>query len=221
MSASLCERARLLHSFFRMWWHLPLRVSPLQATLVIPSSSTRHIGCAAGLDDACGGHAPVAASLTSAGGAASASAASSSSPSSTGVPVAPPELVAIIGKVLPGCAVCEGIHAEGPIVADYGGLPISERVRDRRRMNGSRAQRDTPLPPPHDVLRAGVTRAADNAIGSISRSTRRHAGSAHHDHQPQCGRQRCAWGARRRPAMFSSTAVDVRHRRVTPTASET
>ena len=219
MSASLCERARLLHSFFRMWWHLPLRVSPLQATLVIPSSSTRHIGCAAGLDDACGGHAPVAASLTSAGGAASA--ASSPSPSSTGVPVAPPELVAIIGKVLPGCAVCEGIHAEGPIVADYGGLPISERVRDRRRMNGSRAQRDTPLPPPHDVLRAGVTRAADNAIGSISRSTRRHAGSAHHDHQPQCGRQRCAWGARRRPAMFSSTAVDVRHRRVTPTASET
>ena len=52
------------------------------------------------------------------------------------------ELVAIIGKVLPGCAVCEGIHAEGPIVADYGGLPISERVRDRRRMNGSG------IPPP-------------------------------------------------------------------------
>jgi N-acetylglucosamine-6-phosphate deacetylase len=27
------------------------------------------------------------------------------------------------GKVLPDCAILEGIHAEGPIIADYGGLP--------------------------------------------------------------------------------------------------
>ena len=28
-----------------------------------------------------------------------------------------------VGKSFPGCAVLEGIHAEGPFVADVGGLP--------------------------------------------------------------------------------------------------
>lgn len=31
-----------------------------------------------------------------------------------------------VGKPLTGCAVIEGIHAEGPIVADYGGLPTAD-----------------------------------------------------------------------------------------------
>lgn len=31
-----------------------------------------------------------------------------------------------VGRSLPGCAVIEGIHAEGPIVADYGGLPSAD-----------------------------------------------------------------------------------------------
>ena len=31
----------------------------------------------------------------------------------------------VVGKAFPGCAVLEGIHAEGPLVADLGGLPSS------------------------------------------------------------------------------------------------
>ena len=30
-----------------------------------------------------------------------------------------------LGKAAPGCAVVEGIHAEGPVVADLGGLPVN------------------------------------------------------------------------------------------------
>lgn len=32
---------------------------------------------------------------------------------------------ATVGKVLPDCCVIEGIHAEGPIISDYGGLPTT------------------------------------------------------------------------------------------------
>jgi N-acetylglucosamine-6-phosphate deacetylase len=36
-------------------------------------------------------------------------------------------LVANVGVIRPGCAVLEGIHSEGPVVADLGGLPPSEQ----------------------------------------------------------------------------------------------
>ena len=34
-----------------------------------------------------------------------------------------------LGKVAPGSAVVEGIHAEGPVVADLGGLPPGEYTK--------------------------------------------------------------------------------------------
>jgi hypothetical protein len=40
--------------------------------------------------------------------------------------IVPPQLASVVGVVLDDCAVCEGVHAEGPIIADYGGLPLSE-----------------------------------------------------------------------------------------------
>lgn len=47
------------------------------------------------------------------------------------VPTVRPELVAAlsraVGRLEPGCAVLEGVHAEGPIVADLGGLPPGEQ----------------------------------------------------------------------------------------------
>lgn len=34
-------------------------------------------------------------------------------------------LATVVGRVIPGRAVCEGIHAEGPCVEDCGGLPCT------------------------------------------------------------------------------------------------
>ena len=110
------------------------------ATLVMPTASTSHVGCAAGLECA---HVPSTADAGAPSGASSASSMTTvggggggggggvdaGAGAGAGRPLVPPEeLVKVVGVVLPGCAVCEGIHAEGPIIADYGGLPGSETV---------------------------------------------------------------------------------------------
>lgn len=52
-------------------------------------------------------------------------------------PAVQPQLVAAlsqaVGRVEPGCAVLEGVHAEGPIVADLGGLPPGEQCMSLER----------------------------------------------------------------------------------------
>lgn len=51
----------------------------------------------------------------------------------------------VVGRAFPGCAVVEGVHAEGPLVADLGGLPESTyNVR-------AAAQRPGRAPPCGDV----------------------------------------------------------------------
>ena len=46
-------------------------------------------------------------------------------------PLIDPEVASVlndtVGKRLPGCCILEGIHLEGPVVADLGGLPQSEQ----------------------------------------------------------------------------------------------
>ena len=83
----------------------------LLATLTLPSAAGH-----------CCGPLTAATAVAGSGGAA---------------PVVQPDLVAAlsgaVGRLEPGCAVLEGVHAEGPVVADLGGLPPGEQCMSLER----------------------------------------------------------------------------------------